>query len=417
MLRKTRLKLLVSNACVFLIVLSIFSAAVYFPVVRYLEKEQQRTLLTVTEAVIGSFEIGGDVDPNDVVPELLEGDSKDLLPKTVSVQWFDQNDHLLAKKGALTLTAPLIKSEIGVQEQKAPHAIMVTRFVSLSPRITGHLRVGLSCAEFDRYRGKLISSLVWGTIIAFLAACIGALWLVRQSLLPVERTLKQLSQFTSDASHELRNPLMAIKTNADVALRFDGGIREGDREKFGKIMNATEQMIRTTVGLLQLARAEHSSDHLDLPPLDLSSGIEQIQQRFADTAAAKNVELILQVEPNLVFPLAEEHLAMLLGNLLENAIQYTDAGGKVTIIGQKQGRKVKIEVGDTGIGIKKEELTKVFDRFWRSDKARTHHSGGSGLGLALVRSVAERYRGSVFVNSEFGVGTTVTVLLPCERGE
>ncbi|HEY9680549.1 MAG TPA: HAMP domain-containing sensor histidine kinase [Oculatellaceae cyanobacterium] len=417
MLRKTRLKLLVSNACVFLIVLSIFSAAVYFPVVRYLEKEQKRTLLTVTEAVIGSFETGEDVGPNDVVPELLEGDSKDLLPKTVAVQWFALNDHLLAKKGALTLTAPLIKSETEIQEQKTPHAIMVTRFISLSPRITGYLRVGLSCAEFDRYRGKLISSLVWGTIIALLAACIGALWLVRQSLLPVERTLKQLSQFTSDASHELRNPLMAIKTNADVALRFDGGIREGDREKFSKIMNATEQMIKTTVGLLQLARAEHSSDHLDLPPLDLSRAIEQIQQRFADTAAAKNVELIAQVEPNLVFPLAEEHLAVLLGNLLENAIQYTEPGGKVTIIGQKQGRKIKIEVSDTGIGIKKEELTRVFDRFWRSDKARTHHSGGSGLGLALVRSVAERYRGSVFVNSEFGVGTTVTVLFTCERGE
>jgi signal transduction histidine kinase len=107
-----------------------------------------------------------------------------------------------------------------------------------------------------------------------------------------------------------------------------------------------------------------------------------------------------------------DDMKSLIGNLLDNAIQYSDHGGHVTINASKQGKRVVVEVRDDGIGINEDDLTKVFNRFWRSDKARTHNSGGSGLGLALVQAILNRYGGSIVIDSKIGSGTVVTITLP-----
>ena len=416
MFRRISISLFLSNAIVFLGVLCIFSAAVYYPVMNNLEKEQERTIVTLTEAVIGSFEAGEATDPNQAVPEVLEADSTDLLPDSVSVQWFDTKGHLLAHKGALALTAPFYGVP-GLQKQESPRALLWTKAVARTKKMVGFLRVGMSLAEFDNYRNQLVNSLFWGTILASLSACIGALWLVRQSLRPVENTMNKLTQFTSDASHELRNPLMAVKTNADVALRFRDNMRESDKEKFEMIVDAADQMIKTTTGLLQLAQSEQASGVDDTSALDLSQMIAETAAKLEPLASAKSIIVETDNLEKVLLSASEEDLNIIFGNILENAIQYTEPNGKVTVRSARQGRKVRVEISDTGIGIQKDELPKVFDRFWRSDKARTHRSGGNGLGLALVRATVERYGGSVSVNSEIGHGTTVSVSMPTRVAE
>jgi heavy metal sensor kinase len=227
----------------------------------------------------------------------------------------------------------------------------------------------------------------------------------------LDEAFRRQRQFTADASHELRTPMTVIKGQIEVALQ-----RERDPQAYRQVLQAVneevDRMIRLVGSLLTLARADAGQIPITLEPVSLpdvvSAAIEQVQP----LASRRGIDLQLSSSRPVTLRADDDLILQLLLNLLDNAIKYTAAGGQVTVGWNANGREVELWVRDTGSGIAREHLTRLFERFYRVDKARSRAEGGSGLGLAISRWIAEAHGGSISVESDLGRGSTFTVRLP-----
>ncbi len=226
-----------------------------------------------------------------------------------------------------------------------------------------------------------------------------------------EASFHRLQQFTADASHELRSPLMAIKTNAQVALKYPTGMRDGDLDKFESIASATTQMTKLTEDLLWLARSD-GIDHQQWERIDLTELLADVLQTHQALALSKKIDLHGEVASALSVTGDRSQLLQVFTNLVENALHYTPYGGIVTVTAERMRQQIVVKIQDTGVGIAPEHLSKIFDRFWRADTSRTQWEGGSGLGLSIVQSIVARHGGKITVMSEIGGGSCFTVRLP-----
>jgi heavy metal sensor kinase len=228
----------------------------------------------------------------------------------------------------------------------------------------------------------------------------------------LDEAFRRQRQFTADASHELRTPMTVIKGQIEVALQ-----RERDPQAYRQILHAVneevDRMIRLVGSLLTLARADAGQIPITLEPVSLPDVVGAAIEQVQPLASRRGVDLQLVASSQPVGLQADEDLILqLLLNLLDNAIKYTAAGGQVTVGWNANGRDVELWVRDTGSGIAREHLTRLFERFYRVDKARSRAEGGSGLGLAISRWIAEAHGGSISVESALGRGSTFTVRLP-----
>lgn len=278
-------------------------------------------------------------------------------------------------------------------------------------KLVGYVRVSQSLEEFDETLQQLDLGLGGGIIITLVLSSIGGIFLTRQAMQPIEESFQRLKQFTADASHELRSPLMAIKINAELPLEYPEEIGPKDAEKFQAIANATNQMTRLTEDLLLLARSDRAS-HQNRETLNLTSILENLIQQYKPQAEAKKINLKIQLIANLQLIGDSVQLTRLFTNLVENALHYTPSGGVVEIKSSRVGSQLYVNVQDTGVGIAPEHIDKAFERFWRADQSRSYWSGGSGLGLAIAQAIAQNHGGLISVTSQLGVGSCFTVRLP-----
>jgi signal transduction histidine kinase len=217
-------------------------------------------------------------------------------------------------------------------------------------------------------------------------------------------------QFVADASHELRNPLAIIRTNADVALANPAQDPEDLRHAIVVVKRASDRMARLVDDLLALAHREVPS--FEREPVDLSPAVAEASDEFVVPAAARGLRLDRAIAPGVVVVGDRDALKRAVANLLENAVRLAPAGSTVRLaVGSERG-SVWVAVADEGPGIPPEDQPRVFDRFWRADKARSRADGGSGLGLAIVRQIAVSHGGEVQLQSRVGVGSTFTIWLP-----
>ena len=410
MLKKTANHLLFLNAVVLVSLLGIFSLAVYFSVSSTIDQEARQKLQSIADALISSIEPPDQDEAQNMIPDIVQdnGDTQHPLAGDLALQWYDSKKVLLAQKGLLRQTLPF-KADAGFELQRKPRALLLTRIVHRQGAVIGYLRVGMLLADFDRYKNILCIGLLLGLLVTLLIGVLAVLYLVRQALKPVANLIERLTDFTGDAAHELKNPIMAIKTNAAVALKYPEGMRPGDREKIAAIANAAEQMNNTVENLLVLAEADQS-----LPasgPLNVSQAIANVVDDLSVLASSKNISVTTSIDDGASVNMAPADFKIIIGNILKNAIIYSPKNSQVSIEGLPVGTRLQLRVVDNGVGISEAELPKVFDRFWRSDKARTYSDGGNGLGLAIVKTVVDRYRGEITIKSVLASGTTVTVTI------
>jgi two-component system sensor histidine kinase VicK len=217
--------------------------------------------------------------------------------------------------------------------------------------------------------------------------------------------------FVANVSHELRTPLTSIKSYIE-ALQDHGDDPEL-REKFlGVIAQETDRMVRLTEDLLQLSGLEMGKATFTESLLDLRQWLEESVQRFSLQAQSRNIDLSLDCPETVQLKGDRDWLDRLLDNLLSNALKFTPAHGHVKVSANLEAEDVHLIVKDDGIGIPAEDLPHVFERFYRVDKARSRRMGGTGLGLALAREIAERHGGTIWLISEIDKGTEVHVRLP-----
>ncbi|MGB5961112.1 MAG: HAMP domain-containing sensor histidine kinase [Coleofasciculaceae cyanobacterium] len=409
MFEKTRFQLLLSYLAVFASLLGIFALAVRVMFTDSLSKNftENLTILGQNAAANGEFEDGRLKVENDF-------SVKDLIARDQALQWFDTQGNLVEQQGKYVLTLPLsINKEVEVQQIKKVSIRGVTLPIigSDEGRLIGYVRVSQSTKDFDETLARLDWGLGSGVLITLSLSSIGSVWLTRKAMQPIEQTFLRLKQFTADASHELRSPLMAITTNAEVALEYPEEMRPKDLKKFQAIASATDQMTRLTEDLLLLARSDQAFNSKK-ESVNLEEILDNLVELYQPQANAKKINLSANLTGHLYVLGDLILLTRVFANLIENALQYTPQGGKIELQARRVGQQLSIKVKDTGIGMTPPQLEQVFERFWRADEARNYRAGGSGLGLAIAQSTVQNHQGTLTVTSQIGVGSCFTVQLP-----
>lgn len=222
--------------------------------------------------------------------------------------------------------------------------------------------------------------------------------------------LKKLEQvrkdFVANVSHELKTPVTSIKGFAETLL--DGAMKDEEAltEFLTIILKESDRLQRLIQDLLELSKIEQQNFRLDISHFDLSAMLKELVKIVDGKAAEKNILLELESDSDHLEMEGDSfRLRQVVLNLLINAINYTPAGGNVTLRMKDAGKRIRVSVKDTGIGIEKEELPRIFERFYRVDKARSRNSGGTGLGLAIVKHIVEAHQGKIKVKSSPGEGT------------
>jgi two-component system, OmpR family, manganese sensing sensor histidine kinase len=405
---KIRYRLLLSYLAVIASILGTFAIAVRTVFTRSLTHQLTDKLIALGQGAAANAEYeNGQIKIESDFPV------QDLIANNQALEWFDTQRRLVERQGKATVTLPLSPKET-VQFQTRKNRLIATTLPIIGSddrKLIGYVRVSQSLEEYDETLSKLDWGLGGGILVALALSGIGGVWLTRQAMQPIEQSFQRLKQFTADASHELRSPLMAVKSNATVALKYSEGMRETDKEKFQAIASATNQMSRLTEDLLFLARND-KIPHRNRDIIDLTELLENLVQLYKPQAEAKQIKLSIQVTKNLKLLGDPDQLRRLFGNLIENAIHYTPNGGIVEIKDRRVSSQWYIDVRDTGVGIAPEQLKHVFDRFWRADRSRSYNSGGSGLGLAIAQAIAQNHGGFITVTSQVEVGSCFAVRLP-----
>ena len=223
---------------------------------------------------------------------------------------------------------------------------------------------------------------------------------------------KEQQQFIADVSHELRTPLTVMRGSLEVALEEDRTAEEY-REAIGNALLEVRHLTRLSQNLLFLARGQAGRITLSFANADLVKFISDVTRDLLPAVTDKGIELSVDLPegPARTF-IDADRMRQVIHNLIENAIRYTNPGGRIHVRLSSSPGEVRIEVSDTGIGIPEQHLPFIFERFFRTDRARHAHPGGSGLGLSIVKWIVEAHKGGVAVSSRVGEGTTFTVTLP-----
>jgi two-component system phosphate regulon sensor histidine kinase PhoR len=219
--------------------------------------------------------------------------------------------------------------------------------------------------------------------------------------------------FVANVSHELRTPLASIRLLVDTLEAGALGEPEVAGGFVHRIGVESDHLIQMVTELLELSRIESGQLPIKREPVAVQEVIERVVQRLSVVAEDKSILVHTEVQPNLPLASADsDQVGQVLMNLLFNAIKFTPAAGKVHVRATAKDGTLAVTVADTGVGIQKEDLARIFERFYKSDKARSRSGGGTGLGLPIARHIVEAHGGSIWAESEEGKGSTFTFTLP-----
>lgn len=244
----------------------------------------------------------------------------------------------------------------------------------------------------------------------------GMLFLL-QEVTEIRRLERMRSEFVANVSHELKTPVAAVKGFAETLL--GGGVKdEKTANSFLQIIYDENERLNRLIGdILELSKIESKRVQLECSPVHLASFFHSLLETLSKVAEKKNISLTLDVPEELFIEADEDKLRQIFINLLSNAINYTHEGGSVRVMASSRVKEdgsetVVFSVADTGMGIPRKDLPRIFERFYRVDKARSRSSGGTGLGLSIVKHLVELHHGAISVDSDLGIGSTFTLELP-----
>ncbi|PZD71618.1 Alkaline phosphatase synthesis sensor protein PhoR [Acaryochloris thomasi RCC1774] len=348
-------------------------------------------------------------------PRLLHRDQQGLT-------WYNDRKISLLDQGTVFVDLP---PDTGANPGRSIILSPNTRSVLLAVpsatnagQIEGYVLATESTHRVERLIRQLRLGLGIGGLVALSLSSLGGMLLAHRTLEPTQRSYKKLKQFTADASHELRSPLTAIKFSLDVLMKHPERIHPKNTRKISAISSATDQMITLVEDLLFLARSEVAADTQDTSK-ETQTSIYKILQGLLTLlepqAQSKTITFESVLIPDVTILGDEAKLTRLFSNLLDNALQYTPAGGSVKVRMEKSVKSVFITFEDTGIGIAPSQIRSVFRRLWRTDRARNRRDGGVGLGLSIAQAIAQQHNGKITVSSRIGVGSCFRVRLPLAK--
>ena len=230
---------------------------------------------------------------------------------------------------------------------------------------------------------------------------------------------RKRSQFVSDASHELRTPLTNVRSYAETIREAGDDLsRETENDFLDVVISETDRMTHIVQDLLTLSRLDAGNAELVLSRFPFGDAIESVTR--ANALAAKQHGHTLTYTPPESLPLIvgdRSRLEQVMMNVIGNAVKYTPDGGHIRVTAGTVGERVWMEVADDGIGIPEADRSRIFERFYRVDKARSRESGGTGLGLSIAQEILNQHKGSIEISSEYGKGTSVLITMPAAEAQ
>jgi OmpR-family two-component system manganese-sensing sensor histidine kinase len=353
---------------------------------------------------------------------------KHFFQDEYSLEWFDANGKLLAKEGntfpnlALTkyfsASAVLQEGSWTIQQQGQLRALTMPVYSSnpkqKTPRLEGYMRVSQSLKKIEEVLNQFRLGLKLGGLTVLILSGISGLCLTQLAVKPIKQSFRRLIQFTADASHELRHPLTAISTTVEVMQSHPEQLNGSERKKLEIISSATAELTHLVEDLLFLARTDaiDVQSEWERSPIPLDEVLEDVVERFELEAQSKSINFESRLPPGISVRGDPKLLLRLFSTLVENALKYTEAEGRVILSLDKRRRSAVISVEDTGQGIASEYLPFIFQRFWQVDKVRSQQKQSVGLGLAIANAIVQRHQGKIKVSSQVGIGSCFRVYLP-----
>ena len=266
--------------------------------------------------------------------------------------------------------------------------------------------------------GEYISLRVRFALIRRESGFISGLVAVLHDTTEQEKEERERRLFVSNVSHELRTPLTSVKSYLEAL--DEGALSEPVAPDFIKVsLDETNRMMRMVTDLLHLSRIDNATSHLDVELINFTAFITFILNRFDKMRGPdeeKKYDLVRDYPITSVWiEIDTDKMTQVIDNILNNAIKYSPDGGKITVTMKTTDDQMILSISDQGLGIPKQDLPRIFDRFYRVDRARSRAQGGTGLGLAIAKEIVKQHEGFIWAKSEYGKGSTFTIVLPYDK--
>jgi signal transduction histidine kinase len=280
-----------------------------------------------------------------------------------------------------------------------------------SGEVAGIIQYARSLHEVQDTVNRLLLVLLSLGLGALGLATLGGLYMAGHAVRPVRNSFDKQRAFVADASHELKTPLTLIRADTEVVL-YRGLINPEDRKLIEHVLAETDRMDAVLSDLLLVARLDAGKLELSEELFDLSTVLSESTERFRARASEKGIQLEVQSTGKLPVRGDPKRTEQILAVLLDNAVRFTPSGGRISVDGRLRGRWAEVNVRDTGPGISPEHLSRIFDRFYRAEAARSRASGGTGLGLSIAHDLALAQKGDLKADNAKGGGAIFRLTLP-----
>jgi len=324
------------------------------------------------------------------------------------------------RRGQITMINDMAKRQLGVESDEALNQnilelLKIEDEYELRDLITQSPELMIYSQNVN---GEYISLRVRFALIRRESGFISGLVAVLHDTTEQEKEERERRLFVSNVSHELRTPLTSVKSYLEAL--DEGALSEPVAPDFIKVsLDETNRMMRMVTDLLHLSRIDNATSHLDVELINFTAFITFILNRFDKIRAQdeeKKYEIVRDYPINSVWvEIDTDKMTQVIDNILNNAIKYSPDGGKITVSMKTTDDQMILSISDQGLGIPKEDLPKIFDRFYRVDKARSRAQGGTGLGLAIAKEIVKQHNGFIWAKSEYGKGSTFTIVLPYDK--
>ena len=324
------------------------------------------------------------------------------------------------RRGKITMINDTAKKQLGVQKED-----VLNKSILELLKIEGEYELRDLITQIPELiidsqddNGEYLSLRVRFALIRRESGFISGLVAVLHDTTEQEKEERERRLFVSNVSHELRTPLTSVKSYLEAL--DEGALSEPVAPDFIKVsLDETNRMMRMVTDLLHLSRIDNATSHLDVELINFTAFITFILNRFDKMRGPdeeKKYELVRDYPITSVWiEIDTDKMTQVIDNILNNAIKYSPDGGKITVTMKTTDDQMILSISDQGLGIPKQDLPRIFDRFYRVDRARSRAQGGTGLGLSIAKEIIKQHKGFIWAKSEYGKGSTFTIVLPYDK--
>ena len=324
------------------------------------------------------------------------------------------------RRGKITMINDMAKKQLGVQKEDVLNKsilelLKIEDEYELRDLITQIPELMIDSQDAN---GEYLSLRVRFALVRRESGFISGLVAVLHDTTEQEKEERERRLFVSNVSHELRTPLTSVKSYLEAL--DEGALSEPVAPDFIKVsLDETNRMMRMVTDLLHLSRIDNETSHLDVELINFTAFITFILNRFDKMRGPdeeKKYELVRDYPITSVWiEIDTDKMTQVIDNILNNAIKYSPDGGKITVTMKTTDDQMILSISDQGLGIPKQDLPRIFDRFYRVDRARSRAQGGTGLGLSIAKEIIKQHKGFIWAKSIYGKGSTFTIVLPYDK--